>query len=625
MTINHLISSSFKKLFAVTLLAAFCLPVWSQISDEAMHYSVVRIEVQNGSKTSMASGFVWQEQNLAITSLHAIRRKPATITVICRDVPYKASVEKVLRDADLVLLKTEKPMTECAAIKEINPNKPASKTPLTAFGFKPDVSASTPKDLKKYAPSSEKLKSLITDDMIVPMQRLNMPSLDLDVYFVTGTIYKGYSGGPVMDTAGYLVGIVEGGLDKGLSDHNWLIPAKNINRLMASPQVDDIPADLNEQDYFFSAVLTKRSAPENYIEFEDINNSYRWIKTKTRSFEQLRQTSETKDGLDQLWATMLPEIETSAEENVMFDIYEEETLGIVIAVPAGNKLQYVEENGDWSMFATDSLDEQAFIKVRHGAYQYTDDNGKPVTASHDDFIEYAIDEDLDCQAPIVCEMQNDHFRIVNFGQGNKIFRAGYQIEDPSDQTSAYRYINRIVRGDDVLIVETLVNLGEDSALSKCFDTPSAQNCGQPFWEPASFMLAAALSSFSSLSVEGIEPIVYTPENDEANENGDSVNAHPSLTDGQAAQQPASISYLNENGEIVFLQFEDNSWFINIDGEPQKATLQGLDTLANGVEYYLVNYADNLYAIPTNGGVYLVSQVDTDWFEGESLSIMFTGD
>jgi hypothetical protein len=483
---------------------------------------------------------------------------------------------------------------------------------LTAFGFKPDVTASTTKDLKKASASSEKLRSIITGEMLIPMQNLNMPSIELQVYFVTGTIYKGYSGGPVMDNDGYLIGIVEGGLDKGLSDHNWLIPAKNIARLMAEPIVSDIPADLNDQEYFFSAVQVKRSAPENYIVFEDENNSYRWIKTKTRTFEQLRKTSDPAEGLQELWETMLPDIETSAEKNLAFDIYEEEQLGIVIAIPAGKKLQYIEEDGDWLLAAQDSSTEQAFIKIRHGAYEYQDAKGNSISASNEEFFDYAIDEDLDCEDPVTCEMKDDHFRVVNFGEGNVIFRAGYLFENTSDDYLAYIYKNRVIKGEDVLIVETALNLSGDSAIRKCFSNTSAENCGAAFWEPASFMLAAALTSFSNLSVEGIKPVVYTPDEEESDDADEDFEVQQTSVEGQSQGDTSSIAYINANSEVIFIQYADDTWFINISGEPEVAAVQGYETLPNGLDYVILTYGNSGYAVPINGGDYLFSQAGEEW-------------
>ncbi|GAA0859868.1 serine protease [Aliiglaciecola litoralis] len=622
-----------RALFA-SLLVLIVIPAQAKLDSKEMHYSVVRIEVEDGPVVSMASGFVWQKNNWVITSLHAIKRKPARISVFCRDVPVTATVEKVLRKADLVLLKTVEPLENCNPINNLNPNAPDDFSRLIVFGFKPDVTSSKANSLEKLSSESDKLRHNITSEMLPIMTKVNMPSLDLSIYLVSSGIFKGFSGGPVFDQQGALRGVVEGGLDKGLSNHNWLIPAKYINELIESPSVDDIPDDLNDEDYYFSAVVVKRSAPQNYIEYEDEDNQYRWIKTKTRTFEQLRQTSDPADGLEELWATILPDIETSAEKNLAFDIYEEEELGIVIAIPAGNKLQYIEEDGDWTLAATDSTKDQAFITIRHGAYFYEDANGNRISASHDEFFDYAIGDDLNCEAPVTCELEEEHFRVVDYGSGNIVFRVGYVFEDSSDDTSMYVYKNRIVKGDDVLIVETVINLDKDSTVVKCFEAPSPENCGKTFWEPASFMLAAAMTRFANLSVEGIVPVVYTPDDEDSpdeyedseyddSEYDDSEyddSAPPQTIEEEGAQDAvSSTSYLSENGETFFVQYGGERWFVNIEGVLQEASIQSYETFDNGVDYVILGYQGSFYAVPIYGGGFLIASPEGQWTEGQMIT------
>ncbi|MEH6637205.1 MAG: serine protease [Halioglobus sp.] len=630
------VNAVMKRKILIPLLAIICMPVLAQLDADATHNSVVRVVVDDGGEVGVASGFVWKEKNLVITSLHAVRPKPAKITVECRDTPYKARVHKFFRDADLVLLETEADMASCSPLSKIRPESPKldGKTRLTAFGFKPDVTASTTKDLRRGSASSNKLRDLITDDLVIPMQTLNLPSIDLEVHFVTGGIYKGYSGGPVFDENGDLVGIVEGGLDKGMSDHNWLIPAENIALLLGSSPVDDAPADLNDAAYYYSVVRSKRTSPESYIEFEDSGYSYRWLKTKTRSFEQLRQSSDPAEGLEDLWATLLPEVETSAEGNLQFDIYEEEGLGLVIAVPAGRPLVYQQEDGDWTLGATDTSGEQATMTIQHGRYQFEDANGDAIDPSHDDFFEFAVDSDLKvCESEaLTCSLQDEHFRLVDFGAGNRILRVGYDIENESDGDRVYLYKSLIVKGDNVLVVETILNFGEGSTVLRCFEEGSAENCGESFWGPASFMLSAALTSISSLGVEGIEPVVITPfdyecencEEDPADTIEEQAQAESYYSEAVSAPVVAApdgpaglVYYFLEDGEIAFQHVQGTDWFINVNGEPVEAIEQRRDTL-DGAIYAFLLYGTSSYAVPITGGYYFTAVPGGEWVQASAV-------
>jgi hypothetical protein len=275
---------------------------------------------------------------------------------------------------------------------------------------------------------------------------------------------------------------------------------------MKAPLVNDIPAELallvQGKDHFFSFAFTESENNQILLAYKDINNAYEWELTKTRSFDILLQTSPESLGLEALVSDMLPDIETSAEQDLQFDIYKEAELGLIIAIPSGVKLSHVPVGNDWKLVANDSTGNEASLNIRHGYFSYPLNNGETIYADDPRYFLKAINEDVDSycsESYMVCEMEKGLTRVIDFGDGNRILRYGFLATNKQNQTAKYHYRSIAVRGKDVMFVETEVNFNDNSAIAKCFKQNSADSCGSKFWEPASFMLSAALTNFSNIS------------------------------------------------------------------------------------------------------------------------------
>ena len=68
------------------------------------------------------------------------------------------------------------------------------------------------------------LSWLIPLEQIDPIRKRNSPSTQLAVISVEGHFLPGESGAPVFNVANRVVGIVNGGLQKGFAEVSWMIP-----------------------------------------------------------------------------------------------------------------------------------------------------------------------------------------------------------------------------------------------------------------------------------------------------------------------------------------------------------------------------------------------------------------
>ncbi len=273
-------------------------------SAELEDNDVLRVTVTDANGVGQsATGFLWGSKSTVVTSLHAVlhvRLPGRKIEVFCRGVPTTAQVDKVLRKADLVLLKTEQPVEGCNEFDDAFAGetaaslKPQHRTPLFTLGWKGAASSVTYRDLLKgRAGDPETVAGLVDNPTTMKaISDLKMPAMNSDVYFVTGDgLGGGYSGAPVVDTSGRLLAIVDGGLDKGASDYNWLVPAAFLAEIEADGDTEVPAVDLGLLEAHFSAGLVAPPGTQAEIAFapqpalDEAGSHYHFVKTKTRSLE----------------------------------------------------------------------------------------------------------------------------------------------------------------------------------------------------------------------------------------------------------------------------------------------------------------------------------------------------
>jgi hypothetical protein len=376
-----------KKITKVILTVLFASGVSAQFNPAAVNNSLVRVVVSSGGgQSNVLTGFVWKNPNQIVTSLHGMSRN-GTIKVLYLNQAWReARIKKVLQKADLVLL-------------ELIPGQspvPAGVVPLTSFsdqpirfgteiyamGFNLDASGSSSRTLKRGFVDPETLNSLIPKKDKEQLAALGFPALDLHILYLEGSLLPGYSGAPVFDPQGRLIGIGDGGLERGASNVSWIIPAKYLTELEASTQTT-LPANFEKLAQLFSARITIDAPVDDIQSFEaqvrrsDYSKTFKasgfeFYLTKNRSLIEMVETSEDPDNL-LMFAGELESFNISIDyEKMRFDIYEDINNGVILAVPEGKDLYYDPAGG---YFAVRHAENSLVGLMYYGSlddYSYTD-------------------------------------------------------------------------------------------------------------------------------------------------------------------------------------------------------------------------------------------------------------
>ena len=345
-----------------------CTSAMGAFDPVVLGQSTVRITIKQGGKIkSAATGFVWQNPKQIVTSLHVLHHDDAEVIVEFGGVKRIARVVKVLPYADLVLLEVDEAVDGWVPLTDKSDNKPPYKAPITALGFNAGASGSMTRDLHKGHANPEKLKGLLPPGDRRDLEAVKIPDIELDIYYLQGSLLPGFSGSPVVDADGKLIGIGDGGLENGASNVSWVIPARFLDELTAS-KMEELPGNLEKAGQLMSADIVDLqdtgATPYEEIVYEFGEDSWHerfvFVKTKTRSLRELLESSHDPDGL--LTELSLFDDYTVARESLEFDIYEDTTNGVIVTTPAGVKLRVDEgileldtDANDWDDYSSFSV------------------------------------------------------------------------------------------------------------------------------------------------------------------------------------------------------------------------------------------------------------------------------
>lgn len=361
--------------FAIIIL--FSIGTKAQFDPSVTKKSLVRVVVSiNDKQSNVCTGLVWKTPTQIVTSLHAMSQT-GTIKVLYLNQAWReAKIKKVLQKADLVLLEVmpgEEPVPSgVVPLTTFNDQPIKFGTDIFAMGYNSGAQGSSSRTLKKGYVDPETLDNLIPKNDRAALARIGFPALDLHILYLEGSLLPGYSGSPVFDPLGRLVGIGDGGLEKGASNVSWIIPAKYLTELENSVS-SSLPANFEQLTQLFSAQVTIEATADNIDELlEEFSGEYfgssneekstleasgfEFYLTKNRSLIEMVETSDNPDNLLK-FATELGDLNVTLDyENLRFDIYEDINKGVVLAVPEGKELYYDTPGGYFAVnFTVNSM------------------------------------------------------------------------------------------------------------------------------------------------------------------------------------------------------------------------------------------------------------------------------
>jgi hypothetical protein len=164
--------------------------------------------------------------------------------------------------------------------------------------------------------------------------------IELEIFRLTAVVKPGSSGGPVINAAGAVVGVVDGGLDGGNASLNWAVPAGFLQHLIESGEPGNNvglgPAAAT--DFAFSV-------PGSEQEAEAVNRDLacggrRYFHLATRDLNEIVDSLSQPGPLDDpagfiyLVGVLSQHVPLDALAAIRFDLWVDGETGATIAVPA---------------------------------------------------------------------------------------------------------------------------------------------------------------------------------------------------------------------------------------------------------------------------------------------------
>lgn len=552
----------------------------------------VRIEVRNVNPEVASSGFLWKQNDLVVTSLHAI---PASlhanppvgaIIVKCGNLAKRADVLKVLPKADLVLLKVRGPLHSCTPFTAINENDPGTMPTLHTYGWHGNAGIGQPKKLHRG--DGGPLKGLLGEGVILDaIAQFGTPSPIEKIYAMSNGSLPGYSGAAIINENHQLIAIVDGGLNNSSAGYTWAIPSRYLLELdkqdagvtwtrPASP----IP------EWLYSIALADpgdKAVVPPYQEIDpwtDTVFEYEWVHVKSLNIRELAKSADDPGELLNLYYAYGSDIDP---DSLVFDIYEDQHdqedqrhQQLIIAIPSGQELirEEVDGNPGYNWLKSEAPDGNS------GHAQYKQSKWPVTTAkepfalldpSDSRFFNEKISELLaECNEPgqSTCTVDPDSIRIVRFDNGAKILRVGFGLNYEPRGVGygyAYDYYSIAVRGNVAFrAFLTFWNDGNQGP-GPCAQDPN-RVCANPNASQLAQMMAIQLTTYANLgSTTGGRTLETRFNYDASADNPDTIRA--------GFYQDGKLRFYNSRGGI-WLRYtyhatdltEDEHYETSRDGE-----------------------------------------------------------
>lgn len=463
-----------------------------------------------------STGFLWRSQDQVVTSLHGIlaaRDERWQIDVICRGTPVRATPDRILKKADLVLLKTDQPVVGCAPFDGSVDADPESGLAMQSAGW--PANALIDLELKKRGVYSgrETLAGLVYDGKVLEgLKVLQFPATNLPVYLVSAEgLRSGYSGAPAVDRQGQLRGIVDGGLAKGTADYNWLVPAHFLKELEASSE-RTLPVVNNGEllSALFSTGILADDLELSYSRQDSDNDrQFNFVRTKTRRLDTIVDTAEAGKaaGMQMLLLRYLNILGAERTAGIAFDIYEDTNSNLTLAVPEGQ---------DLSIGWNEALGyRQILSQAEYGYIEYyeatsaIDDNGDEYRPGDEGFLAAFAQEQLRfcVEAAHECRFDQRTGAMDVFENDSRAYTFGIWREEEPDEEDftryrTYRYYSVALKQDFAFVsYADIETVSDDDSLFECQKNCASAEAGTDFAQLAAVQLTTFDAGFGSRTNE----------------------------------------------------------------------------------------------------------------------------
>ncbi|MFZ4287481.1 S1 family peptidase [Variovorax sp. HJSM1_2] len=285
--------------------------------------SVVKID----AGTYTASGFLWPDTQHVVTALHVVDSAQNVVGhwVDAQgriEASHPLLVERLLKSADLVLLRLPKPLARPAL--QLNTSLPQVKQTMDALGFAMNSPGASATEVKRRF-GGDRLSAILPPKVLATLT--DYPSASLEILNLEGNLVPGLSGAPLLDNRGRVVGVANGGLEEGAVGICWGIPAKHLEQLALSNTTELPRAQAVKLRFAADLQPNVKTLPAL--------NGVTLTRLRSRSFAQLAASADDQLGLRQLANVF----QAFQPEHFQYDIYQDLQLGATLAVPQGATLR----------------------------------------------------------------------------------------------------------------------------------------------------------------------------------------------------------------------------------------------------------------------------------------------
>lgn len=322
---------------------------------------VVRVESHTCAgelPNRVGTGFVWRSATEVVTALHVVAGCETAVVYSEREkMTYAATVSRVLERADLALLRIDSDAS--LPFLPMLATRPKMGDELIAWGY-PEAIPAMRSHFMRVVEGGRTLRENVPSRAAADIRRAGSPSLDMEVVPIQEAMPPGISGAPILDRAGRVRAIADGGVDHGITDVSWATPADYINELAVSteltssyvaPNAHLSAAEVSRAEYY-SADFVAPNAPKTHC------GPTALTKVRQTLFSKVESVTDRASAL-QRW---LADIDRGAKTPLVLDkadVWTDVESGATLAIPAGQQI----------------TEEEQFCRAGHVVFQI-----KPVTS-----------------------------------------------------------------------------------------------------------------------------------------------------------------------------------------------------------------------------------------------------
>lgn len=488
-------------LLFVFLCSLVCASQPSESTVKELRKSTVK--VRSGTKSS--TGFIWKNPRWIVTTLHTIENTNDIQITFDGDVG-NAKVIKVLKKYDLALLELEKEPN--FPVLNVSASTPSLNSTLYVLGYNGEGNFGNVIDrtLRLGYNASGKLEGLLPKQVRKDLSNCKSPDPVIEILYFEGSLLPGFSGSPIVDNSGSLVGIADGGLENGAQSISWGISASQLEKLASSfdPVEKSACGSLASSVKFSSEDIQDEKRLE-YVNYE----GYQFVKVKTRTIAEMQSTIDDPIGLQQLISAF------SLSNNVdylsfKYDIYLDASSGATLCLPEGLTLH--EEDG--VLYAAYPDSSMAYVAWPHRVSGSRNDAMRFQEAS-EQFDTFLITDNIPLvyQPDVSYSYLMPQFYENGFAVNRKAFR-GYAVDYYGNYIpQTYFYQTHIGFGDTYLgmavkhfeSTQEVLNLLQNCVFSgQCLGNSSYADCDlicENYNQFAKLALGVHMGGFSNVSYE----------------------------------------------------------------------------------------------------------------------------